>query len=180
MMADGFGACVELANSRSSSKQKCKLVPLNPVTYSLLQRPALEFLNQVSSLSRICWHPQGILHTYLVAILTFSQVSTKPGSLRQQSFRKYFLSGRSSKIKFERLSNCLAVKIFAPAQNKTTKTTKMFILISTKQYLCWMINNEKTFNVRKILITLISSRWFLWRSKKHENTFWNLKFWHML
>ena len=36
-----------------------------------------------------------------------------------------------------------------------------------------MINNEKTFNVRKILITLISSRWFLWRSKKHENTFWN-------
>ena len=101
MMADGFGACVELANSRSSSKQKCKLVPLNPVTYSLLQRPALEFLNQVSSLSRICWHPQGILHTYLVAILTFSQVSTKPGSLRQQSFRKYFLSGRSSKKKLK-------------------------------------------------------------------------------
>ena len=67
----------------------------------------------------------------------------------------------------------MAIKIFAPAQNKTTKTTKIFILISTKQYLCWMINNEKTFNVRKILITLISSRWFLWRSKKHENTFWN-------
>ena len=75
MTPDGFGACVELANSRSSSKQKCKLVPLNPVTYSLLQRSALELLNQVGSL--FSEYVEVSSGNFKIFISTY-----KPGSLR--------------------------------------------------------------------------------------------------